>query len=350
MAKKILDVNEKVYIVPKYLISRIIGQKGKQIQEIIDNSKISKVRFPNDQESGEILERRGIQESSAWEKAVIIFIGCQSSLERAEMLMDYLVASLEETDQFSEEPKNRAIQRQKKQGQRENSEFKLKIIQEKNQLVTSGYSTDSSITSNSKRRRGCRGGRKHRRKNSSSFSDNGLSGFSESDTGIYSELSISDMESTDAQKSSPRKSLESLAEINSVLSPDEYELQLEEELLSPDEPATPESGSISLEGSDLTALSDFDSLENMDMDWADDDVHGGTPVYSEGEPIFEYPETKAYPEPISYRKALVKNLDIDERLRNLQSEIKEETKKRMRGTRGGKKMRKRNSKKKNSSD
>jgi hypothetical protein len=82
-----------------------------------------------------------------------------------------------------------------------------------------------------------------------------------------------------------RKSLESLAEIQSrgsspVNSPDEYEL------LSPDEPecATPESGSISLEGSDLTALSEFDSLEGLDMDWADDDAHdiGGTPVYSRG--------------------------------------------------------------------
>jgi len=166
MARKILDINEKVYIVPKYLISRIIGQKGKQIQEIIDNSKISKVRFPNDEESSEILQARGI--SSVWEKSVIIFIGCQNSLERAELLMDYLVASLEETDQFSEEPEktNEKVLKRK-----ENSELKLATIQEKNQLVTSGYSTDSSITSTTKRRRGCRGGRKNRRK-SSSISDN----------------------------------------------------------------------------------------------------------------------------------------------------------------------------------
>ena len=161
MAKKILDINEKVYIVPKYLISRIIGQKGKQIQEIIDNSKISKVRFPNDDESSQILEARGI--SSVFEKSVIIFVGCRSSLERAELLMDYLVASLEETDEFSEAP-------EKKTKKKENNKIKLATIQEKNQLLTSGYSTDSSITSTTKRRRGCRGGRKNRRK-STSISD-----------------------------------------------------------------------------------------------------------------------------------------------------------------------------------
>jgi len=338
MAKKLLDINEKVYIVPKYLISRIIGQKGKQIQEIIDNSKISKVRFPNDEESSGILQARGI--SSVWEKSVIVFIGCPSSLERAELLMDYLVASLEETDEFCETPGKTDEKETKK---KDNSKLKLATIQEKNQLVTSGYSTDSSINSTTKRRRGCRGGRKNRRK-SSSISD--FSGLSESDAGVYSELSFSDMELSENPEA--RKSLESLAEIQSRTSSplnqtDDYEL------LSPDEPecATPESGSISLEGSDLTALSEFDSLEGLDMDWADDDVQGGTPIFSEGDEIFEYSSQKHVAEPINYRQALVKNLSIDERIKNLECEIKEEKKKRMRGTRGGKKMRKRNLKKKN---
>ena len=184
------------------------------------------------------------------------------------------------------------------------------------------------------------------------------------------------MEISENPEASPksRKSLESLAEIQSrgnspVISPDEYEL------LTPDEPecATPESGSISLEGSDSTALSEFDSFEGLDMDWADDDAQGDTPIFSEGiynkelrpklktcfknnknlmfflqgDDIFEYAAPKHEPEPINYRQALVKNLSIDERLKNLECEIKEEKKKKMRGTRGGKKVRKRNLKKKN---
>ena len=117
------------------------------------------------------------------------------------------------------------------------------------------------------------------------FIINFCSGLSESDVGVYSELSFSDMEISENPETflQSRKSLESLAEIQSrggspAISPDEYEL------LSPDEPecATSESGSISLEGSDLTALSEFDSLEGLDMDWADDDAHGGTPIFSEG--------------------------------------------------------------------
>ena len=38
-AKSILEFVEKHYVVSKNLTSRIIGQKGKQIQEIIDKSK-----------------------------------------------------------------------------------------------------------------------------------------------------------------------------------------------------------------------------------------------------------------------------------------------------------------------
>ena len=38
-AKSILEFCEKHYVVSKNLTSRIIGQKGKQIQEIIDKSK-----------------------------------------------------------------------------------------------------------------------------------------------------------------------------------------------------------------------------------------------------------------------------------------------------------------------
>ena len=70
-------------------------------------------------------------------------------------------------------------------------------------------------------------------------------------------------------------------------------------------------------------------------------------TFFSGDEIFEYSSQKNEREPINYRQALVKNLTIDERLKNLESEIKEEKKKKMRGTRGGKKMRKRNLKKQN---
>ena len=85
-------------MVPKHLTSRIIGQKGKQIQEIIDKSKVIKVRFPSDQETRAILTKEEVAKNT-----IIIFVGTKNNILNAECLMDYLVGSLAEIDQMSDD-------------------------------------------------------------------------------------------------------------------------------------------------------------------------------------------------------------------------------------------------------
>ena len=74
-------------------VSRIIGQKGKQIQEIIDRSNIAKVRFPSDHETRSILN---MSKSEITKNAIIILIGTKQANENACTMMDYLVGSLNE--------------------------------------------------------------------------------------------------------------------------------------------------------------------------------------------------------------------------------------------------------------
>ena len=57
------------------LTSRIIGQKGKQIQEIIDKSKVVKVRFPSDEETKSILGKTSMSKDEINRNTVKIFIG-----------------------------------------------------------------------------------------------------------------------------------------------------------------------------------------------------------------------------------------------------------------------------------
>lgn len=101
-ARDILEFCEKNYIVARHLTSRIIGQKGKQIQEIIDKSKVVKVRFPSDQETKEILVRTSLTKEEITKHTVIIFIGTKSNIANAECLMDYLVGSLEEIEKLTD--------------------------------------------------------------------------------------------------------------------------------------------------------------------------------------------------------------------------------------------------------
>ena len=82
-----------ICVIYPFLVSRIIGQKGKQIQEIIDRSNIAKVRFPSDHETRSILN---MSKSEITKNAIIILIGTKQANENACTMMDYLVGSLNE--------------------------------------------------------------------------------------------------------------------------------------------------------------------------------------------------------------------------------------------------------------
>ena len=101
-ARDLFELEEKNYIVPRAVVSRIIGQKGRQIQEIIDRSNIAKVRFPSDEETTKILK---MSRTEITKNAIIILIGTKEALSDAVTLMDYLVGSLSELQAMSERQK-----------------------------------------------------------------------------------------------------------------------------------------------------------------------------------------------------------------------------------------------------
>ena len=101
-ARDLFELKEKNYIVPRAVVSRIIGQKGRQIQEIIDRSNIAKVRFPSDDETTKILK---MSRTEITKNAIIILIGTKEALSDAVTLMDYLVGSLSELQAMSERQK-----------------------------------------------------------------------------------------------------------------------------------------------------------------------------------------------------------------------------------------------------
>ena len=101
-ARDIFDLKERNFIVPRAVVSRIIGQRGRQIQEIIDRTNIAKVRFPSDQETNKILK---MSRTEITKNAIIILIGTSEALADAVTLMDYLVGSLSELQEMNERQK-----------------------------------------------------------------------------------------------------------------------------------------------------------------------------------------------------------------------------------------------------
>lgn len=192
-ARDTLEFCEKNYMVPKHLTSRIIGQKGKQIQEIIDKSKVIKVRFPSDQETREILSKDEVAKNT-----IIIFVGTKNNILNAECLMDYLVGSLAEIEQMSDD-KN-TIEKKTSDQLETHSLYNEGLYKRQGEGArgynsTSGYSTDSSMSSTGRIRR--RAGRRvqRARKNSDlarASAASGCDSASEFSISEFSEMSLSE--------------------------------------------------------------------------------------------------------------------------------------------------------------
>jgi len=92
-ARQILEFSEDYHLVPQKLVGRIIGQKGKSIQDFVDKAQILKVKVLTKQDATD-MQIEGADESTAAFK----FVGTKNNIENAKALMDYLVTSHQELD------------------------------------------------------------------------------------------------------------------------------------------------------------------------------------------------------------------------------------------------------------
>lgn len=99
-ARLLLEFTEEHYLVPRNLVGRIIGQKGKSIQDIIDKSHVLKVRVLSEEDS------KAIPGADDPTYCAFKFIGTRINNLNAKALMDYLVQSLKEIDELQDEQKD----------------------------------------------------------------------------------------------------------------------------------------------------------------------------------------------------------------------------------------------------
>jgi len=98
-SRLLLEFTEEHYLVPRNLVGRIIGQKGKSIQDIIDKSHVLKVRVLSEDDA------KAVPGADDPNVCAFKFIGTRVNNQNAKALMDYLVQSLKEIDELQDEQK-----------------------------------------------------------------------------------------------------------------------------------------------------------------------------------------------------------------------------------------------------
>jgi len=96
-ARQLLEYTEEHYFVPKKLVGRIIGQKGKSIQDVIDRSHVYKMTILSADDAKNI--------DGADDPSITVFkiLGTRSNNANAKALMDYLIHSLKEIKSLQDE-------------------------------------------------------------------------------------------------------------------------------------------------------------------------------------------------------------------------------------------------------
>jgi fragile X mental retardation protein len=91
-ARELLEYTERRLLLPRDMISRIIGRNGHNIQSIVDRAGVVQVKIEGDNET-----------STAREEGVVpfIFVGTVESIENAKVLLDYHIAHLKEVDKLT---------------------------------------------------------------------------------------------------------------------------------------------------------------------------------------------------------------------------------------------------------
>lgn len=93
-ARQILEFEEEYFLVPRRLVSRIVGQKGKSIQEIIEKSAILKIKILTAEE-GRNAQVEGADDP---DKTAFKFVGTKDACVNAIALMDYIIKSQQDID------------------------------------------------------------------------------------------------------------------------------------------------------------------------------------------------------------------------------------------------------------
>jgi fragile X mental retardation protein len=96
-ARQLLEVTKEHYLVPRKLVGKIIGQKGRSIQDIVDKSQVLKIKILSPEDSKNI---DGADDPSM---TVCQFIGTRSNNENAKALLDYLVSFLKEIESLQDD-------------------------------------------------------------------------------------------------------------------------------------------------------------------------------------------------------------------------------------------------------
>lgn len=93
-ARKLLEFSHEYYLVPRRLVGRIIGQKGKLITDILDKTGLLKVKIMAREDCAD-LNIEGVDDP---DMTPFKFIGRMQSCTNAKTLMDYLIQSHKELD------------------------------------------------------------------------------------------------------------------------------------------------------------------------------------------------------------------------------------------------------------
>ncbi|WAR10785.1 FMR1-like protein [Mya arenaria] len=100
-AREMLEYAEETYQVPMDLVARVIGMKGKNIQDIVDKSGILRVKIDG--------AKKGDESRQDWlhRHATFTFVGTVMNISNAQMLLEYSIDHLR--DQHFTEPERVAV-------------------------------------------------------------------------------------------------------------------------------------------------------------------------------------------------------------------------------------------------